>query len=50
MHLRLAIDLSSGLELLAIVKENGPDDDGVRAHDLLMVIDVRRAVWAVVCT
>ena len=40
-HLSLAEDLSRGLELHAAVEEDGADNDGVRAHDLLVVVCVR---------
>lgn len=47
-HHGLAVDLGRGLERLAVVEQHGAGDDGVRAHDLLVMVRVRRAVGAVV--
>jgi hypothetical protein len=47
-HLGFPEDLGRGLELLAAVEQDGAHDDRVRSHDLLVVVDVRRAVGAVV--
>lgn len=48
-HLGLAVNLRAGLEVLALAaEEHGARNDGVGAHDLLVVVDVGRAVGAVV--
>lgn len=46
-HLRLAKDLSSGLQIFAAIKEHGTHDELV-AHDGLVVVDMGSAVGAVV--
>lgn len=40
-HLGLAEDLGRGLELHAAVEEDSAHDDGVGAHDFLVVVCVR---------
>jgi hypothetical protein len=41
----LAVDLSRRLEVLASLgQQTGPQDDHVRAHDFLVVVDVGGAV------
>lgn len=48
-ELVLAVDLGGDRELLAGVgRDAGAGDDGVRAHNLLVVVDVGGAVRAVV--
>ena len=46
-HLGLAEDLSSRLQVLASVEEDGTDDDLI-AHDGLVVVDMGGAIGAVV--
>lgn len=47
-QLGLPEDLSRWLEILSAVEQDGADNDRVRAHDLLVVVGVGCAVWAVV--
>lgn len=46
-HLGLPEDLSARLQVLAAIEEDGTDDELV-AHDGLVVVDVARAVGAIV--
>jgi len=49
LHLVLAVDLRANVKVLAGLREQRrADDNGVRAHDLLVVVDVRRAFGAVI--
>lgn len=49
LQLGLAIDFGADVEILAAFRQQGgTEDDGVWAHDLLMVVDVGGAVWAIV--
>jgi len=48
-HLSLAEDLSANFEVITtLLKEGGPRNDGIWTHNLLMVIDVTCAMWAVI--
>ena len=49
LHLVLAVDLRADVKVLAgLRQQRRADHDGVRAHDLLVMVDVRCALRAVI--